>query len=142
MATKKVTQLPAAVTANITGTSLVPVVDALGNSVKATLLQILSGISAVTSLTGDVTGSGGGALATTIAALAVTTGKLAAHAVTFAKMQTISSGSLLGRSTAGTGDVEELTLAATLTLSGGVLGVTPGGTAFHGVIMQQRFGGF
>jgi len=40
---------------------------------------------------------------------AVTTAKLADDAVTFAKVQNIATGTLLGRSTAGTGDVEELT---------------------------------
>jgi hypothetical protein len=39
----------------------------------------------------------------------VTTAKLADDAVTFAKMQNIATARLLGRATAGTGDVEELT---------------------------------
>jgi hypothetical protein len=50
-------------------------------------------------LTGDTTGSGTTSIVTTIAN----------DAVTFAKMQNISSGKLLGRFTAGTGDVEEIT---------------------------------
>lgn len=40
---------------------------------------------------------------------AVTTPKLAANAVTFAKMQDIATARFLGRTTAGSGDVEELT---------------------------------
>jgi hypothetical protein len=63
-------------------------------------------------LTGDVTGSGTGSFATTIAN----------DAVTYAKMQNVSAASrLLGRgSAAGSGDVEEITLSG-LTLSGTVL---------------------
>jgi phage-related tail fiber protein len=41
----------------------------------------------------------------------VTTAKLANDAVTFAKMQNIATAVILGRSTAGTGDVEALTSA-------------------------------
>jgi len=48
-------------------------------------------------------------------------------AVTFAKMQNISTSTLLGRSTAGTGDVEQVSIGGNLVLSGGVLSV-PGKT--------------
>lgn len=41
----------------------------------------------------------------------VSTAKLVARAVTFAKLQAIATARLLGRSTAGSGDVEELTAA-------------------------------
>ena len=58
-------------------------------------------------LTGDVT-TVSGALATTIA-----TG-----AVTFAKMQDIATDSLIGRDTASTGDPENITLNATLSMTG------------------------
>jgi hypothetical protein len=57
--------------------------------------------------TGDVTG-----------ATALT---IANDAVTFTKMQNISTARLLGRSTAGSGDIEELTIGNGLTLSSGVL---------------------
>jgi hypothetical protein len=50
-------------------------------------------------LTGDVTGSGSGTVATTIAN----------NSVTLAKMAQVPTGSLLGRHTAGTGNVEVLT---------------------------------
>lgn len=50
-------------------------------------------------LTGDVTGSGTGSFAATISN----------DAVTFAKMQDIATDKLLGRSTAGSGNVEEIT---------------------------------
>lgn len=54
-------------------------------------------------LTGDVTGSGTGSFATTIAN----------DAVTYAKMQNVSAtDKLLGRSTSGAGDVEEITCTA------------------------------
>lgn len=62
-------------------------------------------------LTGDVTASAGSNAMT-----------IAANAVTFAKMQTIATDSLLGRDTAGTGAVENITLNGTLEMSGaGVL---------------------
>jgi hypothetical protein len=50
-------------------------------------------------LSGDVTGSGSTSIATTIANAAVT----------FAKMQSIATGRLLGRTTASTGPIEEIT---------------------------------
>ena len=59
-------------------------------------------------LSGDVTGSGTTAITTTVAN----------DAVTFAKMQNITTARLLGRATAGTGDVEEISLGATLAFSG------------------------
>jgi hypothetical protein len=61
-----------------------------------------------TDLTGDVTTSG--TVATTIASNAVTTSKINDAAVTYAKIQDVSAtDKLLGRSTAGAGDVEEIT---------------------------------
>jgi hypothetical protein len=48
--------------------------------------------------------------------------------VTFAKMQNIGTGVLLGRSTAGTGSIEQITLGAGLSISGGVISVTVGTT--------------
>jgi hypothetical protein len=57
-----------------------------------------------------------------IGALAVGTAELAADAVTYAKMQNISATNrLLGRSTAGAGDPEEITLDADHAFSGGAL---------------------
>lgn len=78
----------------------------LGLGTLATQSGTFSGTSSGTNtgdqtitLTGDVTGSGTGSFAATIAS----------NAVTFAKFQTISTDKLLGRSTAGTGNVEEIT---------------------------------
>lgn len=63
--------------------------------------------------TGDVTKAAGGTALT-----------IAADAVTLAQMQNISTGKLLGRSTAGSGDPEQITASTGLTLSGGALTVT------------------
>jgi hypothetical protein len=66
----------------------------------------------ITALTGDVTASGSGSVAATIAA----------RAVTYAKMQAMATARMLGRATAGSGDVEELTAAQVRTLAGLVIG--------------------
>jgi hypothetical protein len=69
-------------------------------------------------LTGDVTGSGTGSFAATIAA----------SAVTYAKMQAVSAASrLLGRGTAGTTAVREVSLGTGLSMSGDVLSATATG---------------
>ncbi len=65
--------------------------------------------------TGDVTGSTSG---TTTLAPVLT---IDANKVTLSKLQQISSVSLLGRSTAGTGNVEVISIGTGLNLSGGVL---------------------
>lgn len=55
-------------------------------------------------------------------------------AVTYAKIQNVTSGRLLGRSSAGSGDTEELTVGTGLSLSGGTLAATasssPGGNLY------------
>lgn len=108
----------------------------------------------ITALTGDVTASGSGSAAATIAADAVTTAKILnanvttakiadanvttakiADAnvttakildsnVTFAKIQNIATSRLLGRSTAASGVVEELLIGTGLTLAAGTLSLT------------------
>ena len=71
-------------------------------SIGGTISGTNTGDQTIT-LTGDVTGSGTGSFATTIAN----------DAVTYAKMQNVSAtDKLLGRSTAGAGDVEEITCTA------------------------------
>jgi hypothetical protein len=68
-------------------------------------------------LTGDVTGSGTGPFATTIAQ----------DAVTYDKMQDVSAPSLLlGRGSVGAGDVQEITLGTNLTMTGTTLDATGG----------------
>lgn len=64
----------------------------------------------ITELTGDVTaGPGSDSQVATIAALAVTTGKIADDAVTYPKIQNVSSTDrLLGRVTAAAGNIEEI----------------------------------
>jgi hypothetical protein len=76
---------------------------------------IAGGGAPPTTLTGDVTGAGTGTIATTIAA----------DAVTYAKMQNVSTNNrLLGRATAGAGNPEEVTLGKYLTYTGTTLNVT------------------
>lgn len=65
--------------------------------------------AAITSLTGDVTAAGPGAAAATIAN----------DAVTFAKMQNIADGKLLGNFSGGAGNVAEYGLTSGLEQSGG-----------------------
>jgi len=49
---------------------------------------------------------------------AVSTAKIANNAVTFAKIQTVATDRLVGRDTAGTGNIEEISLNSTLEFSG------------------------
>lgn len=97
----------------------------LGLGTLATQSGTFSGTSSGTNtgdqtitLTGDVTGSGTGSFAATIAS----------NAVTYAKMQTVSAASrLLGRGTAGTTAVREISLGTGLSMSGDVLSATATG---------------
>ncbi|MFL6730138.1 MAG: hypothetical protein ACJ8E3_00680 [Sphingomicrobium sp.] len=85
----------------------------------------------VITLTGDVTGSGGGSFAATIGN----------SKVTYAKIQNVSATSkLLGRASAGAGVVEELGLGGGLTISGTnlTLGtVTPTAVATSGAVTSS-----
>jgi len=98
---------------------------ALGLGSLATQSGTFSGTSSGTNtgdqtitLTGDVTGSGTGSFAATIAS----------NAVTYAKMQAVSAASrLLGRGTAGTTAVREISLGTGLSMSGDVLSATATG---------------
>jgi len=82
----------------------------------------------ITALTGDVAASGPGSASATIQNNAVTTGKIANSAVTYEKIQNVTSGRILGRSTAGAGVVEEISIGTGLSLSGGTLSSTASGT--------------
>lgn len=65
----------------------------------------------ITALTGDVTASGSGSVVATIAN----------DAVTYAKLQNISAqGKILGRSSSGAGDAQEIDILGTVAQSGGV----------------------
>jgi hypothetical protein len=84
----------------------------------------------------STTGGGGGSLADGDKGDIVVSGSGAVwsienDAVTFAKLQNVSTARLLGRFTAGGGDVEQITLGTGLALSGsGVLSATAGGSSF------------
>jgi len=70
-------------------------------------------------LTGDVTAAAGSG-STTIANDAVTTAKILDDNVTYAKIQNVSATDrILGRDTAGAGDIEELTVGGGLEFTGG-----------------------
>jgi len=88
----------------------------------------------ITELTGDVTaGPGPGSKVATIANDAVTTVKIIDDAVTYAKIQNVSaSDRVLGRKTAGAGNIEELTASELLDF----LGTT------HGAILYRDSAGW
>jgi len=111
MATKTPTQLTLVSAGNLDDTAVVIVDDNAANTRKATVAQLRTALGVVTALTGDVTASGPGSGVATIAA----------RAVTVAKFQAVATDRLLGRSTAGSGDVEQLSIGAGLVLSAGVL---------------------
>lgn len=85
-------------------------VAAVGTVTGSNLSGTNTGDQTIT-LTGDVTGSGTGSFAATIAN----------DAVTFAKIQNITTARLLGRATAGSGDTEEITLGTNLSFTGTTL---------------------
>lgn len=76
-------------------------------------------------LTGDVTNTAG-SLATTISALAVTTGKINTSAVTYAKIQNESATTLLGNPTGSPAAPSEITLGTNLSFAGTVLNASGG----------------
>lgn len=69
-------------------------------------------VKSITCANGWVTAASGGT---------IDTADITADAVTFAKMQNVSTGVLLGRSTGGTGDIETISVGSGLSLSGGSL---------------------
>lgn len=58
----------------------------------------------------------------------ITTAKIADNAVTLAKMQQVATNTLLGRATAGTGNVEALTIGTGLQLTGTTISTVATGT--------------
>ncbi|MES3037883.1 MAG: hypothetical protein V4736_08255, partial [Bdellovibrionota bacterium] len=103
--------------------------DGAGNLVWAS-----ASAGSVTGLSGDVTGAGTGVINTTISNnaittakindAAVTTSKVNDKAITFGKMLDIATARLLGRSTAGAGSPEEISIGTGLSMAGGVLSST------------------
>lgn len=76
--------------------------------------------SGITSLTGDVTATGPGAAAATIANNAVTTAKVLNDNITYPKIQNVSATDrLLGRDTAAAGDIEEIPVSSGIEFTGG-----------------------
>lgn len=69
-------------------------------------------VKSITCANGWVTAASGGT---------IDTADITADAVTFAKLQNVSTGVLLGRSTSGTGDIETISVGSGLTLSAGTL---------------------
>ncbi|MGL5011084.1 MAG: hypothetical protein ACRC6I_14490, partial [Paracoccaceae bacterium] len=84
-------------------------------SMSGTTLNAAGGGGVADGDKGDVTVSASGA-----------TWTIDNDAVTFAKFQNIATAHILGRSTAGTGDVEEISVGSGLSLSAGVLTATAG----------------
>lgn len=69
-----------------------------------------------------------------------TGGTIADDSVTFAKIQNIPTTTLIGRSTAGTGDPESITIGSGLSLSGGTLSATSSGMAIGNSITSATAG--
>lgn len=81
-------------------------------------------------VTGDAAGSGTTAITLTIPA----------DTVTFGKIQNIATNRILGRSTGGSGDIEEITLGTNLTLTAGVLNAASGGGSVTSGTSTVSFG--
>lgn len=77
-----------------------------------------AGAGGITQLTGDVTAGPGSGSQVAI---------IANDSVTFAKFQNITTNRLLGRATAGSGDMEEITLGTNLSFTGTTLNAAGGG---------------
>jgi hypothetical protein len=89
----------------------------------------------------SITDGGAGNPATfALADLGVTTDKIAANAVTFAKMQSISTARFVGRTTAGTGVPEELTGAQATALLSDMGGASGGSPGTKGLVPQPGAG--
>lgn len=83
---------------------------------------------------GDASGTGSTSITLTIGALKILTGMINTNAVTFAKMQQISTQTLLGNPSGTTANIQEITLGSGLSLSGGgVLSATGSGGTVTGV---------
>lgn len=97
--------------------------NAINNLLATTSLTGFIQAANFPALTGDVTNTAG-TLATTISALAVTTGKIDNAAVTYAKIQNVAASTLLGNPTGSPASVSEITLGTGLSFAGAVLNAT------------------
>lgn len=134
MATKTITQLVAADVGNVDDTIVFPIDDNDLATRKLTLAQLRTALGAL-GFTGDVTGTGAyGAIVLTIAN----------GAVSLAKMANMATNKLLGRSTAGTGAPEVISIGAGLTLSGGTLSASAAAAAAPSatLLTHRAFGAF
>jgi len=105
--------------------------------------------SYLTALTGDIAATGPGSAVATIQPNAitstklndgaVTTTKLADKAVTFGKVQDLATNKLLGRATAGSGAMEEITLGTGLSFSGTTLNAAVSGGTVTNVTSANSY---
>ncbi len=98
------------------------------------LVSTSGSVSAITALTGDVTATGPGSVAATIANNAVTTAKIATTAVTLARLANAAANDkVLGSGNSGSGaSYAEITLGSGLAMTGTTLSATgSGGTVTH-----------
>lgn len=116
------------VTGTLIQNSLV-IIDDAGNITATNLSGTNTGDQTIT-LTGDVTGSGTGSFATTISN----------GVVTFAKFQNITTNKLLGRATAGSGIMEEISLGTNLSFTGTTLNATGAGMSIGGTVTGGTLG--
>jgi len=110
--------------------------DGSGSGLDADLLDgvnITSILQVLTSFGGDVSGTYNNLQ---LVPNAVGTTEIAPQSVTYNRIQNVTNNRILGRYTAGSGTVEEISIGSNFTLSGGILGLTGaipvinGGTGF------------
>ena len=134
MATTTITALTLVNALDIDDTTVFAVDDNDAATRKMTLAQLRTALGSL-SFTGNVTGTGPfGSIALTIAA----------GVVTFAQMATIATDRLIGRSTAGTGAPEAISIGSGLTLVAGVLSASAPATSAPSttLLTHRTFGGF
>lgn len=133
MSTRTPSQLTAVLAGDVDDTAVMVIDDNDGATRKITIAQLRTAMGTIT-LTGDVTGSGA------IGSIALT---IANASVSLAKMANMATNKLLGRSTAGPGAPEVISIGSGLTLSAGVLSASaPAGAAPSATLLTHRtFGG-
>ena len=90
----------------------------------------------------SLSGNGISSSPLSLADYSVSSSKLADKAVTLSKLSDISTNTLIGRSSSGTGSVEAITIGSGLSLAGGVLSATgsSGGGSGSGTITAVNAG--